>query len=115
MFPPGLILELATLNGAKAMGMDREIGSLEPGKKADFVMHDTNLPEWGTVFDSVTQLALCAAPHGVHSVWINGVRVLDDGRNTLLDEDRLLHEARAAGYDIVARTGLPNRTPWPVL
>jgi cytosine/adenosine deaminase-related metal-dependent hydrolase len=115
LFPPGLILELATLNGAKAMGLDREIGSLEPGKMADFVMHDTNLPEWGTVFDSVTQLALCAAPHGVHSVWINGVRVLENGRNTMLDEDRLLHEARVAGYDIVARTGLPNRTPWPVL
>jgi cytosine/adenosine deaminase-related metal-dependent hydrolase len=115
IFPAGQILELATLNGARAMGLDHLFGSIEAGKKADFVLHDTDLPEWGAAFDVVTQLALSAPPSGVHSVWIDGVRVLEAGRSTLLDEEKILADARQAGFDLIARTGLPNRTPWPVL
>jgi hypothetical protein len=50
----------------------------------------------------------------VHSVWINGVQVLDCGCSTLLDEAKVLADARQAGRAVVARTGLPNRTAWPV-
>jgi cytosine/adenosine deaminase-related metal-dependent hydrolase len=114
-FPPGLLLELATINGAKGMGLEGQIGSLEVGKKADLVLHDTDLPEWGPVFDAVSQLALSAAPSGVHSVWIDGVKVLDDGRATLIDEEKLLADARQAGRAVIARTQLPVRTAWPVV
>jgi 5-methylthioadenosine/S-adenosylhomocysteine deaminase len=115
LFPATTILELATLNGARAMGLSDQIGSLEVGKKADFVLHDTDLPEWGPIFDAVGQLALSAPPSGVHSVWIDGVRVIEDGRATLIDEAKILADGKQAGLAIIARTGLPNRTPWPVL
>jgi cytosine/adenosine deaminase-related metal-dependent hydrolase len=115
LFPASKVLELATLNGARAMGMSQSIGSLEVGKKADFILHDTDLPEWGPVFDPVAQLALDAPPDGVHSVWIDGVRVIDAGRATLIDEAKLLADARAAGAALIARTGLPTLTEWPVL
>ncbi|HTW36767.1 MAG TPA: amidohydrolase family protein [Rhizomicrobium sp.] len=115
IFPPSTILELCTVNAAVAMGLSSEIGSLEPGKKADFVLHDTYLPEWGPIFDPVEQLALSAPPGGVHSVWIDGVRVLNAGRSVLLDEDKILADARQAGRAVIARTKLPNRTVWPVL
>lgn len=115
IFPTSTILELCTLNAAGAMGLSSEIGSLEPGKKADFVLHDTYLPEWGPIFDPVEQLALSAPPGGVHSVWIDGVRVLDAGRSVQLDEDKILADARQAGRAVIARTKLPNRTVWPVL
>ncbi|MDR3511630.1 MAG: amidohydrolase family protein [Caulobacteraceae bacterium] len=115
LFPATTMLELATLNGARGMGMSETIGSLEVGKKADIVLHDTDLPEWGPVFDAVGQLALSASPAGVHSVWIDGVKVLDAGRTTLIDEEKLLADARQAGKAVIARTGLPNRTPWPVI
>jgi 5-methylthioadenosine/S-adenosylhomocysteine deaminase len=115
IFPPSTILELATLNAARAMGMSAHIGSLEAGKKADIVLHDTDLPEWGPIFDAPAQLALSAPPSGVHSVWIDGVRVLDAGRSTLIDEHKILADARAAGRAVIARTGLPNRTEWPVV
>ena len=115
IFPAALILELATVNGAGAMGLSDEIGSLEVGKKADFVLHDTRLPEWGPVFDAVSQLAFSAPSGGVHSVWIDGVQVIDAGRATLIDEDKLLADARQAGAALIARTGLPNQTPWPIL
>lgn len=115
LFPPTAILELATVNGARAMDLSGLIGSLEVGKKADLVLHDTDLPEWGPIFDPVAQLALCAPPGGVHSVWIDGVRVVEAGRATLIDEARLLADARQAGAALIARTGLPNTLAWPVL
>ena len=115
LFPATTVLEMTTTNPARAMGMSHLIGSLEPGKKADFVLHDTWLPDWGgPVFDVVGQLAFSAPSIGVHSVWIDGVRVLEDGRSTLIDQDKLLADARQAGRDLIARTGLPNRTPWPI-
>ena len=115
MLPATSLLELATVNGARAMGWQDRIGALAPGFKADFVMHDTRLPEWGPIFDSVGQLALCAPPAGVHSVWIDGRQVLEAGRNLLLDEEQLIADAVQAGQALVARTGLPIRTPWPVI
>jgi len=115
IFPAGTILELATLNAARAMGLSSLIGSLEVGKKADIVLHDTDLPEWGPIFDCVDQLALSAPPSGVHSVWIDGIRVLDAGRSVLIDEEKVLADARQAGRAVIARTKLPNRTTWPVL
>ena len=89
------------MNGARAMGMDASIGALEVGKKADFVLHDTDRPEWGPVFDAVGQLAESASPAGVHSVWIDGVRVVADGHATLIDEaeaDRRRQAGRPRPY-----------------
>ncbi len=114
LIPATTVLEMATVNPAQAMGLASLIGSLEVGKKADIVLHDTWLPEWGPIFDVVEQLAFSAPPGGVHSVWIDGVQVLDAGRATWTDEDRLLAEGRRAGREVIARTGLPGRTPWPV-
>ena len=114
LYGPSTMLEMATLNGARALGLQGAIGSLEVGKKADFVLHDTYLPEWGPMFDPAAQLALSAPARGIHSVWIDGVRVVEAGRSTLIDEERLLAEARAAGAAVIARTGLPTLTIWPV-
>jgi cytosine/adenosine deaminase-related metal-dependent hydrolase len=114
LYGAAAILEMATLNGARALGMEADIGSLEVGKKADFVLHETDLPEWGPLFDPAAQLALDAPARGVHSVWIEGVKVLDAGRATLLDEAKILADARQAGAEVIARTGLPTLTTWPV-
>ena len=116
LLPPSTALEIATLNGAKALGMEASIGSLEAGKKADLVLHDPELPEWGgPQFDVAGQLVFCAPPGGIHSVWIDGVWVVDQGRSTLLDQDKLLADARQAGRRLVERLGLPVRTTWPVI
>jgi cytosine/adenosine deaminase-related metal-dependent hydrolase len=116
LFGPDQVLELATVNGARALGLSHLIGSLEAGKKADIVLHDTRLPDWGgPVFDVVDQLAFAAPPSGVHTVWVDGVKRLESGRATWIDEDQLLARARAAGRAVIARTGLPSRTTWPML
>jgi 5-methylthioadenosine/S-adenosylhomocysteine deaminase len=115
LFPATTILELATVNGARGMGMSKDIGSLEVGKKADLILHDTDRPEWGPMFDAVEQLGISGSPAGVHSVWIDGVKVVEDGHTTLIDEAKVLADGRQAGLELIARTKLPNRTLWPTI
>lgn len=114
IFPAAQALTLATLNGAKALGMSADIGSLEVGKKADFVLHDTDRPEWRPLLNIVAQLVWSADGRGVHSVWVDGRRVVANYRCTLVDEERLYAAAQSAGAAITARSGLPDRCPWPV-
>ena len=115
LVPPTQVLEMATVNPAAALGWSHLIGSIELGKKADLVLHDTHLPDWGgPVFDVVEQLAFSAPPSGVHTVFVDGVKVIDAGRHTLIDEEALLARAREAGRAVVVRTGLPGHSPWPV-
>ena len=109
------LIRMTTIEGAKALGLEHEIGSLEVGKKADFVLHDTDRPEWRPLFNVVNQLVWSADGRSVHSVWVDGVRVVDNYRATLVDEEELLARAQVAGEAIVKRSGLQLRQPWPVV
>lgn len=113
-FPAHEALEMATLNGARALGMESEIGSLEVGKKADLVLHDTQRPEWQPLLNVVNQLVWSADGRGVHSVWVDGRCVVADHRVTTLDENALYAAAAEAAPSIVARSGLPDRQAWPL-
>lgn len=115
LFPAHEALTMITRNGAKGMGIDHLIGSIEPGKKADFVLHDTDRPEWQPLFNVVNQLIWSADGRGVHSVWVDGRRVVDNYRSTMIDEERLYALAQSAGAAVIARTGLPDKQPWPVI
>ena len=108
IFPARQALEMATLNGARALQMPDEIGSLAAGRKADFVLHDTDRPEWRPVLNVLQQLVWCADGRGVHSVWVDGVRVVENYRHTLIDEDELYAAAQAAGEAIIKRSGMPD-------
>jgi cytosine/adenosine deaminase-related metal-dependent hydrolase len=95
--------------------MGDRIGSLEVGKKADLVMHDTDRPEWRPLLNVVAQLVWSADGRGVHSVWVDGRRVVEDYRVTTVDEHRLYAEVQIAAKALIARAGLPDRQVWPVL
>lgn len=114
LFPAHRALEMATVNGAKALGMSGQIGSLEVGKKADLVLHDTDRPEWRPLSNVISQLVWSADGRGVHSVWVDGRRVVDDYRSTTIDEEKLYAEAQAAADAITSRSGLPRISAWPV-
>ena len=114
LFPAQRALEMATVDGALALGLPGVIGCLSVGAKADLVLHDTARPEWTPLLNWVSQLVWSADGRGVHSVWVDGRRVVAEHRCTLVDEDRLLGEAQAAAGRIVARSGLPLVCPWPV-
>ena len=68
----------------------------------------------GAAVRPITQLAFSAPGDGVHSVWVNGVRVVEDGHVTVIDEAKVLADGRQAGLAVIARVGLPNRPIWPV-
>jgi cytosine/adenosine deaminase-related metal-dependent hydrolase len=105
---------MATIGGARTMQLADQIGSLEPGKKADVVLHDTNRPEWRPLLNVVNQLVWSADGRGVHTVFVDGARVVDAGRMTTIDEDALYAAAQRAGEAIVLRSGLPDKAKWPV-
>jgi cytosine/adenosine deaminase-related metal-dependent hydrolase len=114
LFPAHEVLEMATLNGAKALGLSGTIGALAPGMKADLVAHDTRRPQWQPINNPVDQLIWSADGNGVHSVWVDGVRVVEDFRCTTIDEDALYTEAQAMAEAVLARSGLPLLNEWPV-
>lgn len=113
IFPAHEALTMATLNGARGLQLEDRIGSLEVGKKADLVLHDLDRPEWRPLVNVVDQLVWSADGRGVHSVWVDGRRVVDNYRCTTLDEEALYAAAQAAVPLITARTGLPERLRWP--
>lgn len=114
MIPAETAIEMATLNGAKAMLMEDEIGSLEAGKKADIVLFDRNRPEWVPLHNVVNSLVYSADGKSVHTVLVDGKIVVEGGRCTLIDEEDVYRRAQEAGEAIIARTGLPRKLKWPL-
>jgi 5-methylthioadenosine/S-adenosylhomocysteine deaminase len=94
--PATTALQMATLNGARALGLEDEIGSLLPGKQADCIC--VNLQEAATqpVHNVISQLVYAANSHQVSDVWIGGEHLLDRGQPVRLDAAEIM--ARAAGW-----------------
>jgi cytosine/adenosine deaminase-related metal-dependent hydrolase len=115
MFPAEKAYEMATLGGARLMQLEPLIGSLEPGKRADVVLHDTDRPEWRPLLNVVNQLVWSADGRGVHTVLVDGRVVVEGYRCTTIDEDALWAQAQQMGESITARSGLPDKAKWPVL
>jgi 5-methylthioadenosine/S-adenosylhomocysteine deaminase len=92
--PAGLALQMATLNGARALGIDDITGSLLPGKMADIVALDLGGCETQPIYDPVSQIVYAAGREQVSDVWIAGKRVLQDRRLQTLDEEAILTSAR---------------------
>jgi 5-methylthioadenosine/S-adenosylhomocysteine deaminase len=113
MFPAEMAYEMATLGGARTMLLDSEIGSLEPGKKADVVIHDIDRPEWRPLLNVMNQLVWSADGRGVHTVLVDGRIVVEGGRMTTIDEGALWAAAQAAGEAITVRSGLPDMAKFP--
>ena len=76
-FPAKEIVALATRGGAKALGLDEKIGTLEAGKKADFVLVETSSVNMFPVHDAYAALVYSANASNVQDVWINGERVVE--------------------------------------
>jgi cytosine/adenosine deaminase-related metal-dependent hydrolase len=114
MVPAELAFEMATLHGARALGLEDEIGSIEAGKRADLVLHDRRRPEWTPLLNVANQLVWSADGRGVHTVFVDGRKVVDNYRLTTLDTGTLYEKAQRAGERIVARSGLPDRRRWPL-
>ena len=97
------VLEMATINGAKALGLEDQIGSLEVGKKADITIVDMEKPHIAPVHDPIGSLVYCAHGSDVDTVIIDGRVVMEGGEVKTIDEEDILEKS----YEVVE--GLKGR------
>jgi 5-methylthioadenosine/S-adenosylhomocysteine deaminase len=109
-------LEMATINGAKAVRWENEIGSIEVGKKADLCLWDLNRAEWRPIVSPVGNLVYSADGSSVDTVIVDGNIILEAGAIKTLDEQALLREATPAARRIAERAGVLQygNPAWPV-
>ncbi|MGA8259923.1 MAG: TRZ/ATZ family hydrolase [Arenicellales bacterium] len=91
--PAHAALEMATINGARALGLDDLIGSITPGKAADLVAVDLAAPATTPVYDAAAQIVYAAGRDQVSHVWVNGRPVVEDRRMSRIDESEWTREA----------------------
>lgn len=108
------VLEMATIDGAAAVGMAGETGSLEPGKRADLVVLDLGSPFVTPLHDPVSALVYSALGSEPETVVIDGVTVMSGGTVRTVDEAQVASRAQAAADSLAARAGTGRRPRWPV-
>jgi len=112
--PAERVVEMATINGARALGLEREIGSLEVGKKADLAIIDANKPHMTPSYDPVATLVYSANGGDVETVIADG-RIIMEGRTlSTIDEERVLNEAERRASEVVERAGVKVPARWSI-
>jgi 5-methylthioadenosine/S-adenosylhomocysteine deaminase len=87
-------LEMATIHGARALGMENEIGSIEAGKKADLILVDYRKPHMVPLVDPVANLVHTGLGSDVDTVIINGQTLVEQGRVLVVDEAEVVRQAQ---------------------
>ncbi|GCE23881.1 hypothetical protein KDK_76810 [Dictyobacter kobayashii] len=112
--PAESVLEMATINGAKALGLDHEIGSLETGKKADLVILDLHRLHTTPNPNPVSTLVYAATGGEVDTVLVDGKIVVQGGRLVTLSEDEVIAQANKHAQQVYRRAGIDIRPKWPM-
>ena len=114
IIPSEQAFEMATIHGARAMGWESRIGSLEVGKRADFAVLDLNKPHLIPSPNPVSTVVCAATGKDVDTVVVDGRIVVQGGKALTMDEDRILAEARERASRLYARAGIEIKPRWPV-
>ena len=114
IMPAETVLELATINGARALGLEHEIGSLEAGKKADLVVVDLNRLHTVPSMNPVSTLVYAATGGEVEMVVVDGQVVVEQGNLLTMDEDEVIEQAHRHAVQLYQRAGIEVRPKWPV-
>ena len=101
--PAQVVLEMATINGAIALGLQDKIGSLEVGKKADIVMVDMKKPHLAPLHNVISHLVYSAVGGDVDTVVVDGKVLMRERGILTLDEVKVLEETQKAADDLLAR------------
>jgi 5-methylthioadenosine/S-adenosylhomocysteine deaminase len=88
-------LEMATIGGARALGMDRQIGSLEPGKRADLIVVGMRAARQTPMYDPISHLVYVTRGDDVRTTVVHGKVLMQDRKMLTLEESAVLAEARA--------------------
>jgi 5-methylthioadenosine/S-adenosylhomocysteine deaminase len=108
--------EMATIDGARALMWNDEIGSLEPGKLADITLVEMSSLEWQPrpLFNPVANLVYSSGGHAVRSVMVDGRWVVRDRQLLTMDDKTIREGTSRAAADVVAKIRLPAEQRWPV-
>ena len=93
VLPASVALEMATIRGARALGMEKEIGSLETGKRADMILVSVARPNGVPLYDPISQMVYALKADDVRDVMVNGKVVVQDGKIQTLHEAEILQKA----------------------
>jgi 5-methylthioadenosine/S-adenosylhomocysteine deaminase len=107
--PAEQVVAMATINGARALHMGKEIGSLESGKRADAILIRTDAPHATPMYNPYSQLVYALKSSDVDSVIIAGRLVMDHRRMLTLDEPAILAHARAYAKQVSASLSSPPK------
>ncbi|HTK05769.1 MAG TPA: amidohydrolase [Ktedonobacteraceae bacterium] len=112
--PAETVLEMATINGARALGLGDEIGSLEVGKKADLAVIDLDRLHTTPSPNPVSTLVYAATGGEVDTVVVDGKIVVRGGQLLSMDESEIKRQARVQAAEVYRRAGIEIKTRWPV-
>lgn len=101
--PAHEVLKMATLNGARALGLERDVGSLEVGKKADVILVDLAKPHLTPLHDVYSLIVYSARAADVDTVIVDGRIVMRKRQLRTLDEHEVMEETRRTAYDLLSR------------
>lgn len=104
--PARAVLRLATIDGARALGIDAEVGSIEVGKRADLTVIRLDAPHVEPGGDPAARIVYAAQSRDVQHVFVDGRALLRDGALTTLDAPRVLAAARAHAQRVAERAGV---------
>ncbi len=102
-FPAGKLLEMITIDAAKAIGWDDEIGSLEVGKKADIITVDLNQPHLSPNAMALEKWIYMGSGRDVDNVMVNGKLVMKDRKAVQVDEEVIMQQADEVFHDTIQR------------
>jgi cytosine/adenosine deaminase-related metal-dependent hydrolase len=110
--PAETAIEMATINGAKAMGKEDQIGSLEVGKKADLIAVNMGHVRISPNLNPVSAIVYSAKGSDVTDVIVNGEFVVKEGRVLTMDEQEIIRDAEKTILRVLKKTGIQNRSKW---
>ena len=113
VLPPGKLLEMITIDAARVLGMEDEIGSVEVGKRADLVLLDLEQPHLTPWWMPVHRVVGQASGRDVHTVLVAGEVLLEAGRPTRVDTAEVVAEAQRVAFAHVAEAGLEGHLTEP--
>jgi cytosine/adenosine deaminase-related metal-dependent hydrolase len=105
-------IEMATINGAKALNMENEIGSIEAGKKADIAIFDMHRPDWVPLYNEIQNFVYSAQGESCESVIIDGEFIMEDRKVLSIDEEEIIDRIQFRAKKISANLKLPTYSPW---
>lgn len=113
VLPAGKVLEMTTIDAARALDMEKEIGSLEPGKKADIILVDWFKPHLVPMNMPVYRMVYYANGEDVSTVVVDGRVLMRDRRVLTVDEKKILDAAQRESDLAIRRAGLQDMTALP--